>query len=112
MTSPHLRNGRRLVALPSDVIDDLDEGYLHLLTNLDDGWSVGLISDTRGNAEDYAIASDVRARGVPVLLLWDVHLLSLARGRFIELRDPAGNRYLIHAFDVDSLERLDEDDDS
>jgi hypothetical protein len=111
MTFPNSLHGRRLVALPSDAIDDLDEGYLHVLTNFDEGWSVGLLSDTHGNAEDYALASMLRDRGVPVLLLWDVHLVSLTRGRFIELRDPAGNRYLIKAFDVDSVEQLDEDDE-
>jgi len=111
MTSPHLLHGRRLIALPSDAIDDLGEGYLHVLTNFDEGWSVGLLSDAHGNAEDYALASMLRARGVPVLLLWDVHLVSLTRGRFIELKDPAGDRYLIKAFDVDSVEQLDEDDE-
>lgn len=111
MTSPHWLASRRVVALPQDAIDDLFDGYLHLLTNIAEGWSVGLVSDQHGNAEDYAIASDVRDRGVPVLLLWDVHLLSLSRGRFIELADPAGNRYLIRALDVDSFERLDEGDE-
>lgn len=109
MTSPHL-NGRRLVALPQEAVDDLRDGLLHVLTNFDEGWSVGLISDVHGNHEDYALASVLRARGVPVLLLWDVHLDSLGRSRFIELADPAGNRYLIRGFDVETVEQLDEDD--
>lgn len=111
MTTPHPLRSRRIAALPSDAIQDIRDGFLHVLTRFgDDHWSVGLISDEHGHAEDYALASTLRADGVPVLLLWDVHLDSLERGRFIELDDPAGNRYLIRGFDVDSVERLDEDD--
>lgn len=96
----------RILPLTLDAVADLREGYLHLITDFDRNWSVGLISAHRGFAKDYALASQLRDSGVPVLLLDDGHLLDLSVGAATRHADTAGNRYLIQVNDVEFSEQF------
>lgn len=97
-------NPARVIDLPVDAFADLAEGYFHLITNFDHGWSLGLIfaDGARRADEDLAIRNE--QAGVPILWLNDDELYALVIG-------PAtlpcrGERYLITVENVEDLDEL------
>jgi hypothetical protein len=95
-----------LISLPAEAGADLFRGYLHVISNLAEGWSIGLIFDEGAREEDAQQAEQLQTRyGCPVFWLAEEEMLTLGMGARIELR-ARGRRHLLVVDDVEELEKL------
>jgi hypothetical protein len=108
---------RRIAALHPEALTDLADGYFHLLTNLDEGWSLGLISAGSTRTGDLLLAQQAALGGADILRLETGHLLTLYRSRDVGTRQrwvgaditcSSGSRYFLT---VAPVEEDDYDDD-
>jgi hypothetical protein len=101
---------RRLAAIHPKALTDLSDGHFHLLTNLDEGWSLGLISAASTRTEDLLLAQQAALAGADILRFEHCHMLTLYRSR--DLGTPqrwvgadvaciSGNRYFLMVLPVD-----------
>lgn len=95
----------RRFSMPADALADLCRGYLHVVTNRSERWSLGLIYEAGAREVDEALAADMQIRGVPVYGLLGRELHDLATGLPVELLLP-GERYLIVVTGVEQLDDL------
>lgn len=98
----------RHLSLPEEAIEDLIDGYLHVIVELDCGWQVGLISATRHLPEDRSLAVELTRSATPVIDLTDAQLLDLSHGRNVMVTDGAGQSYLIAPLAVEDFEHDDD----
>lgn len=110
MTLAFTRDDVRHITLPQDAVDDLIDGYLHVVTHYGEGWGVGLLPPYAG-AEDRSIAAGLRLSGVAVLQLQDAELTALHQRRPVRRTDSTGTRYLLTAQSVDDGEPISRDED-
>ncbi len=101
---------RRVAAIHPEALDDLDDGYFHLLTNLDEGWSLGLISAASTRTEDLLLAQQAALAGADILRFESCHMLTLHRSRDLGTRQRwvgadvdciSGSRYFLMVIPVD-----------
>lgn len=106
-TTSELFPRQRCIDLPAFAFADLIEGYLHLITNFDEGWSVGLIrTPDAALAHDNALAESMALQGLPLLRLSTGPMVGLSNGRYTSDVDDQGARYVIVVQDVEQLDEL------
>ncbi len=116
-TTPRNRD-RRIAAIHPNILAVLEDGYSHLLTNPDEGWSLGLISAASDRTEDLLLVHQIAMRaGADILYLEPCHLLTLHRSRDLgtaqrrigaDVRCISGSRYFLTTLPVGQGEDLDD----
>jgi hypothetical protein len=107
---PAVLREKRIAALHPDALTDIDAGCFHLLSNLAEGWSLGLIAAGSTRTEDLLLTQQAAAGGADILRLEPCHLLTLYRSR--DLGTPqrwvgtdvtciSGSRYFLMVLPVD-----------
>lgn len=117
--SPALRPGQRLAAIHPDALRDLDDGYFHLLSNLEQGWTLGLLSVASARTDDLLLAQQAAAGGADILRLEPCHMLALYRSRDLgtlqrwvgaDVTCASGSRYFLMVLPVDDDDWNDDDE--
>jgi hypothetical protein len=111
---------RRLAAVHFTALTDIDHGYFHLPSNLDEGWSLGLISADSTRTEDLLLAQQAALAGADILRLEHCHMLTLYRSRDLGTKQRwvgtdvtcvSGNRYFLMVLPVEEGDDFPDDDE-
>lgn len=98
-------NALRYLDLPVEAFVDLADGYLQLINNMDEWWSVGVIFETPREADE-ALAEQMSENGMRIIWINEIQAINLSRGHRLELIDDRGGRYLITVLDVEQLDSI------
>jgi len=108
--NPGILRDQRVAAIHPDALTDLADGYFYLLSNLDEGWSVGFIAADSTRTEDLLLAQQAAMAGADIMRFEPCHLLTLYRSRDLGTRQRwvgsdvtfiSGNRYFLMVMPVD-----------
>lgn len=101
---------RRIAVLHPEDLTDLADGRFLLLSDLEQGWSLGLISAGSTRTQDLLLVPQAALAGADILRLQSCHLLTLQRSRDLgtsqrrigtEVTCISGNRYFLTVLPVD-----------
>lgn len=92
---------------PPDAFVDVLQGYLYLVSNLDEGWSFAVIREpAAAKPHDWVLAQQAQAAGIEVLVLTDDYVSLLYQGYIAELSCGHDTRYRLSVDAVDELDDL------